>query len=180
LCPSALDDQGRLLGSEKHSLANLKRLDRANPYAFAARYLHKVRSRNPAACSSAPSVCSAWEETRTGYHLLHVWRGRVEYPTLKAKMAELAAEGKPAAILVEDKASGQSLIQEYRQSPPLQAPWLADYEAELFLFPRAKHDDQVDRTSQALRWMRDSSAGFAWASNGRRETLRESFAGFVD
>jgi len=66
-----------------------------------------------------PSVCSAWEETRTGYHLLHVWRGRVEYPTLKAKMAELAAEGKPAAILVEDKASGQSLIQEYRQSPPL-------------------------------------------------------------
>jgi predicted phage terminase large subunit-like protein len=33
---------------------------------------------------------------------------------------------------------------------PNNAPWLADLEAELFSFPFARHDDQVDAISQAL------------------------------
>lgn len=36
---------------------------------------------------------------------------------------------------------------------PESAAWLADYEAELFLFPMAKHDDRVDSTSQYLNWV---------------------------
>jgi predicted phage terminase large subunit-like protein len=35
---------------------------------------------------------------------------------------------------------------------PKQAPWLADYEAELFAFPHTLHDDQVDSTSQPLAY----------------------------
>ena len=31
------------------------------------------------------------------------------------------------------------------------APWLADFEAELFAFPGSRHDDQCDSVSQALR-----------------------------
>jgi predicted phage terminase large subunit-like protein len=41
---------------------------------------------------------------------------------------------------------------------PKEAGWLADYEHELALFPQGVHDDQVDSTSQALQWFRDSSA----------------------
>ena len=33
---------------------------------------------------------------------------------------------------------------------PERAPWLADLEAELFVFPRGRHDDQCDSISQAL------------------------------
>ena len=33
---------------------------------------------------------------------------------------------------------------------PKEAPWLPDLEAELFAFPRGRHDDQVDSISQAL------------------------------
>jgi hypothetical protein len=33
---------------------------------------------------------------------------------------------------------------------PQRAPWLADFEADLFAFPGAKHDDQCDSVSQAL------------------------------
>jgi predicted phage terminase large subunit-like protein len=33
---------------------------------------------------------------------------------------------------------------------PEQAPWLDDYEAEVFAFPHVRFDDQVDSTSQAL------------------------------
>ena len=35
---------------------------------------------------------------------------------------------------------------------PRSAPWLSDYERELTTFPKGKHDDQVDSTSQALAW----------------------------
>jgi len=35
---------------------------------------------------------------------------------------------------------------------PRQADWLADYLSELLAFPLARHDDQVDATSQALKY----------------------------
>ena len=38
---------------------------------------------------------------------------------------------------------------------PTEASWLDDYVQELTIFPKAKHDDQVDSTSQALAWMRN-------------------------
>jgi predicted phage terminase large subunit-like protein len=37
---------------------------------------------------------------------------------------------------------------------PEQSPWLADYLHELATFPKGKHDDQVDSTSQALDWFK--------------------------
>ena len=37
---------------------------------------------------------------------------------------------------------------------PKQAPWLAEYLLELTTFPKGKHDDQVDSTSQALAWIK--------------------------
>ena len=36
---------------------------------------------------------------------------------------------------------------------PKVAPWRLDYVAELTSFPKAKYDDQVDSTSQALAWV---------------------------
>ena len=36
---------------------------------------------------------------------------------------------------------------------PREAPWLASYLDELLGFPNARHDDQVDSTSQALRYL---------------------------
>jgi predicted phage terminase large subunit-like protein len=39
---------------------------------------------------------------------------------------------------------------------PAQAPWLEDYRKELISFPKSKQDDQVDSTSQALKWIHDA------------------------
>ena len=60
------------------------------------------------------SVCTTWGAAENGFYLLHLWRGRVEFPELKRVLASLAEQWKPDAILVEDRASGQSLIQELR------------------------------------------------------------------
>ena len=83
-------------------------------------------------------------------------------------------------MLVEDAGAGISLVQELRGEVdgilavkpdrdkisrmavvsakfesgqvflPERAPWLADFEAELFAFPGSRHDDQCDSVSQAL------------------------------
>jgi len=61
------------------------------------------------------SVCTVWGETQNGYYLLDVWRAKVEFPELKRVAMALDARDKPSAVLVEDKASGQSLIQELQR-----------------------------------------------------------------
>lgn len=35
---------------------------------------------------------------------------------------------------------------------PENEPWLPDYLHELMMFPKGRHDDQVNSTSQALQW----------------------------
>lgn len=63
-----------------------------------------------------PSVCTIWGVRPEGYYLVGIWKGRVEYPDLKKKVKELGIRDNPDYILIEDKASGQSLIQDLRVS----------------------------------------------------------------
>lgn len=44
------------------------------------------------------------------------------------------------------------LIEGGRITVPQDAPWLAEFQREVSLFPNGKHDDQVDSLSQFLRW----------------------------
>lgn len=62
------------------------------------------------------SVCTTWIVTENKYYLVNVWRGRAEFPELKRKVIELYEKHLPNEILIEDKASGQSLIQELRSN----------------------------------------------------------------
>jgi predicted phage terminase large subunit-like protein len=60
------------------------------------------------------SVLTTWGVTENGYFLLSFWRERAEFPELKRQVSSQAEQWKPHAILIEDKASGQSLLQELR------------------------------------------------------------------
>lgn len=66
-----------------------------------------------------PSVCTTWIEVCNEYYLLDVLEVRQEYPELKKTIIAKANEYKPSAILIEDKASGQSLIQELKRNTNL-------------------------------------------------------------
>ena len=213
LCIPAIDEHDQPLWPHKHSREELRRMETADPYTFAGQYMqhpvpaeggiikrawvkrYTVLPDNPTRIVQSwdtaykpgqlndPSVCTTWAETATGWYLLDVWRGRLEYPALKTTVQSLAAKHNPSAILVEDKASGQSLLQDLQTATRLPviaikpegdkltrmsaqssqfeagrvylpefAEWLPEYEAEMFLFPASKHDDQIDSTSQFLRW----------------------------
>lgn len=131
-----------------------------------------------------PSACTTWLQTKNAYYLIESFTMRGEYPAVKRMIEAKYQQYLPDAVLIEDKASGQSLIQELRKTSipviaikpegdketrlnavsvefeagkvflPEAATWLPLFEAELLTFPRGKHDDQVDSTSQALSWMR--------------------------
>jgi len=62
------------------------------------------------------SVCTVWGEANNGYYLLNVWRARVEFPELKRSAIAIYERDKPDVAIVEDKASGQSLIQEIQRN----------------------------------------------------------------
>lgn len=61
------------------------------------------------------SVCSTWGVTNNGYYLLDVWRNKVEAPQLEQTSQNLYLKWQPHQVVIEDKSSGSSLIQNLRQ-----------------------------------------------------------------
>lgn len=60
------------------------------------------------------SVCTTWGKKDQQMFLLDVYRRKLEFPDLKRAVRELATLHRANIVLVEDKASGTSLIQELR------------------------------------------------------------------
>lgn len=214
----ALQDDGTALWAIMHTAERLRAMKEADRYTFAGQYQQEpspeggaifnatwfrrygvrldryqqiVQSWDTASKVSQandPSVCTTWGVHATGYHLLEVLVKRMEFPELKRAVTSIAEKWNPTTILIEDKSSGQALIQQLRSETKLSiipimpetdkatrarveadvfqagnvalpetAAWLLDYEQELTLFPNASHDDQVDSTSQFLRWAREKT-----------------------
>ncbi|MGB9646343.1 MAG: phage terminase large subunit, partial [Stellaceae bacterium] len=135
------------------------------------------------------SVCTTWGVRGKDLFLLGLFRRRLEYPALKRAVREQQSLFGANEVLIEDKASGTQLIQELitdgcygvtRYQPtcdkimrlhaqtamienfvyiPEAAPWLAEYLHELMVFPKGKHDDQVDSTAQFLDWFKKPFPG---------------------
>lgn len=58
------------------------------------------------------SVCTTWGLKEKHLYLLHVFRKRLDYPSLKRAVREQAEAHQATMILIEDKASGTPLVQE--------------------------------------------------------------------
>ena len=67
------------------------------------------------------SVCEVWAEMSRGVFLLDVWRKKVAYPELKRKAKNLILKWTPNEVLIEDKSSGISLIQELKADPEVRS-----------------------------------------------------------
>lgn len=60
---------------------------------------------------------------------------------------------KPRLAKIERMQARAVLFETGRVFLPREASWLPDYQREVLSFPNARHDDQVDSTSQALEWL---------------------------
>jgi predicted phage terminase large subunit-like protein len=64
------------------------------------------------------SVCTTWLTDNNDAYLLHVYRGRLEYPELRRKVVSLAAEHRPITVLIENAGPGMNLLQDLRTGMP--------------------------------------------------------------
>lgn len=60
------------------------------------------------------SVCTTWLVKGPDYYLRDVYRERLEYPDLKRRVIEMSRRWEAYHVLIEDKGSGTSLIQDMR------------------------------------------------------------------
>ena len=67
------------------------------------------------------SVCTTWGIKDKEIYLLNVWRQRVEFPDLKRAVIDLCQQYEPTKIIIEDKSSGISLLQDLKQANIYQA-----------------------------------------------------------
>lgn len=65
------------------------------------------------------SVCTTWYKINNQYYLIDVFREKLKFLNLKAAVLRLQKEFNAEIILIEDKASGQSLIQELESKDDL-------------------------------------------------------------
>ena len=123
-------------------------------------------------------------DDQRNYYLLEVVRDRLLYPELKAQAISQAKKHRPNTILIEEAGLGRTLIKDLKAAGlpavgvipegdkltrvsiqlekfanrqvffPREAPWLVDFENELFAFPNGRYDDQVDALIQALAYKR--------------------------
>jgi predicted phage terminase large subunit-like protein len=135
---------------------------------------------------SSYSACVVLQVRGESVFVLDVMRERLEYPDLRRKVIEVHRRWRNAAssyaLLIENKGSGMSLIQDLKRdkiyavaidpdgdkamrmnaqtarieagavSLPSRDGWLDEFRQELAAFPAGRHTDQVDAFSQALNY----------------------------
>lgn len=136
---------------------------------------------------SARTTWGIFVDEQTGRHcmmLLERWQDRVDYPVLRKKAQDDYGHWQPDRVLIEKKASGQSLIQDLRragvpvttynpdrdkvarayavsamlESGQIWCPdrkWAEDVIDECAAFPTGEHNDLVDTCTQAWLWLRN-------------------------
>jgi len=128
------------------------------------------------------SVCVTASEFDDGIYLEDVWRGKPSFPDLKAEAIRLYGVYRPHLVLIEDKASGQSLIQELRR------------ETDIPIHPVRVDRDKRSRVSAATplvqggrvflpkhaRWKTDFVNELAKFPSGRNDDQVDAFAHLVN
>jgi predicted phage terminase large subunit-like protein len=129
------------------------------------------------------TVCETWGLNINGFYLIDTYRNKMTFPDLVQETKNQFNKYTPNIILIEDTASGQSLIQQLQRdtklpikawpamdkvvrahevSPrieagqvylPYQAKWLQEFLSEHSSFPNSTHDDQVDCTGISLQYL---------------------------
>ena len=113
------------------------------------------------------SVCTTWGIQSDDLYLLDVERARLDFPSLKRRVLELARHWQPRTLLIEDKGSGTALIQQLRGEP------------NGICYPTAfvPKDDKLTRLHAQSAWI---EAGHVWLPEHASwlEDLRIELAAF--
>ncbi len=113
---------------------------------------------------SSYSVATVWGDNYNDeFYLLDLLRGKWEYPDLRKKFEEFNRKWNPNYILVEDKASGQALVQDFR------------YQYEMNIVPIRPYNNKILRLSRASVFFEKKTVYFPldaiWRADYEQELL---------
>lgn len=111
------------------------------------------------------SACTTWLVRKNHFYLLDVTRSKVDFPSLRGRVIAHAREWKANNVLIENKGSGQSLIQELRRTPGAPQPVLISVSK-----------DKITRLSAVTAMIEQGQVflpkGAPWLDNFKSELLQ--------
>ena len=131
------------------------------------------------------SVCITARKRGKNLYIIDVWRGRLEFPDLKRKAVELARLHGARTILIEDKASGQQLIQALRSENLAGVPNPIARNPELDKYSRAAGVSSMVEAGQVFvlaeaHWLADFRSELLAFPNCRHDDQVDALAQLLD
>ena len=103
------------------------------------------------------TVCITFGVKEAVHYVLDVMVEKLEYPSLKRRFYKLAERFSPDAILIEDKASGQSLLQDIKRESPLAVIGCMPRQSKLLRFAAITPMIEAERVAlpKHAHWLSD-------------------------
>lgn len=129
------------------------------------------------------SACATFAAMPDGTHrLLDMQVLRLEYPQLRRSVLELARRFAPSAMLIEDKASGQSLIQDLRREGGLPVVAVQPQGDKLTRFARITPLIEAGKVMLPRRadWLADFEAELIAFPHGAHDDQVDAFSQYLN
>ena len=130
------------------------------------------------------SVCTTWLVRGNQYFLVHILREKLNYPELKKKVIGHAQEFHADVVIVENKGSGMSLIDDLRQGGAAEVPMPIAFDPESDKVTRMSAQSAKIEAGQILLprkapWLADFQAELLQFPNGRHDDQVDSLSQFL-
>ncbi|MCE3231804.1 MAG: putative phage terminase-like protein [Rickettsiaceae bacterium] len=163
-------------------MVNLKWFQRYNTPPGEGRIVQSWDTAIKAGGNNDFSVCTTWLEGEKAFYLLDVMAFKAEYPELKRKTISMAQKWDPDVILIEDKASGQSLIQDLRRESKLVIIPIKCNDSKTMRFSRVTTYIEGEKVYLPERsaWLADYEAEMMAFPNGAHDDMVDSTSQFLN
>ena len=130
------------------------------------------------------SVCTTWQVHGSDYYLIDLTREKLGYPSLKRRVVELARMFNADSVIIEDKGSGISLIQDLRSGDE-GAPYPIEFTPEGDKVTRmstqsAKIEARHVFLPRRAEWLDDFRTELLQFPHGRHDDQIDSISQFLN
>lgn len=131
------------------------------------------------------SVCTTWVVRGNQFYLVDILRDKLDYPNLKKKLIEHAQLHRVDVVIIENKGSGMSLIDDLRQGGAAGVPMPIAFEPEKDKVTRMAAQSARIEAGQVLlprkaAWLDDFRTELLQFPRGRHDDQVDSVSQFLD
>ena len=131
------------------------------------------------------SVCTTWAVRGNQHYLVHIFREKLDYPDLKKKVIEHAQIHQADVVIIENKGSGMSLIDDLRQGGTAGDPMPIAFDPENDKLTRMSTQSAKIEAGHVLlprnaAWLDDFRTELLQFPNGRYDDQVDSLSQFLD